>query len=149
VFRILFPAPEGLSVDATPAFEAAPARFGSGTVLLVDDEASVRDVCRRMLERLGFTVLSAADGREAVDLLRSHGDIVRWVLLDLVMPRMDGVETLRLLRELSPGIKVIMSSGYNSAELVERMPKSGVDGFIQKPYRFGDLAALLRKTLSP
>lgn len=106
---------------------------GSGTVLLVDDEETIRALGSEMLRELGFQVLTAEDGKHALEVFRQHEDIA-CVILDLTMPRMDGEQTFRELRRIRPEIKVIMSSGYNEQEVTQKFVGKGLAGFIQKPY---------------
>ncbi len=110
-----------------------------GTVLLVDDEEGVRSMAHRMLERLGFKVLTAVDGIEAVEAFRRHHNEIRLVLLDMTMPRMDGVEAFRALRAIRPDVKVILTSGYSEQMAAEQVGDNGPAAFLQKPYRPADL----------
>ncbi|OHD66997.1 MAG: hypothetical protein A2176_16110 [Spirochaetes bacterium RBG_13_51_14] len=146
-FKILFPAagrpagrPDGISGSVQEW-------RGSGTVLLADDEETIRALGRQMLERLGFTVLTAADGRETLDIFREHAGELTCVILDLTMPHMDGEETFRELRRIRKDVRVIMSSGYNEQEINQRFAGKGIAGFIQKPYQMADLAAKLKEIL--
>ncbi len=147
-FKLLFPA-----ATETPRSLVRPDRSceewqGHGTLLLVDDEAGIRTVARRMLEYLGFCVLTASDGRQALDTLRSHLSDVACVILDLTMPTMDGEETFREMRRLAPDLKVILSSGYNEQTVIQRWVGDGLAGFIQKPYELLTLERTLKKILS-
>lgn len=144
---VLFPASRKASGvrpgrDSSPCGEAV-----RGTVLVVDDDDNVRPVTRMMLERLGFEVLLASNGREGVEVYRARQGEVVCVLLDLTMPEMDGEETFAALRELDPQVRVILSSGYNQLEVVQRFADRGLAGFVQKPYRLADLQAVLEDTL--
>lgn len=112
---------------------------GSGTVLLVDDEETVIGIGSEMLKELGFDVLTAMDGREALDIFKINQDKISYVILDLTMPHLDGEQTFRELRKLKPDVKVIMSSGYNEQEVTQRFAGKGLAGFIQKPYKFSSL----------
>jgi len=147
--KVLFPAshkrPRAAAADEARQ-QAQAARF-SGTILLVDDEKIVRKLTQRMLERLGFAVLSAADGREAVDVFRAHAADVACVILDLTMPGMDGEAAFRELRRIRSDVRVIMSSGYNEQEVAERFVGKGMAGFLQKPYQLGTLSERLRAAL--
>jgi len=112
---------------------------GSGTVLLVDDEETVRGIGAEMLKELGFTVVTANDGREAVEVYKSRGTEISFVILDLTMPHVDGEQCFRELRMLNPDIKVIMSSGFSELEVTQKFVGKGLAGFIQKPYKLSML----------
>jgi PAS domain S-box-containing protein len=111
---------------------------GEGTVLLVDDEGTVRDIGSEMLKELGFEVITANDGREALDRYREHPGI-DLAILDLTMPHMDGEQCFRELRQLNPEVKVIMSSGFSVHEVTQKFAGKGLAGFIQKPYNMSAL----------
>ncbi len=117
--------------------------LGCGTVLLVDDEETVRGIGAEMLKELGFKVITANDGREALEIFKATPEICL-VILDLTMPHMDGEECFRELRRHKPDIKVIMSSGYNEQEVTQRFVGKGLAGFIQKPYKFSTLRDNIR-----
>jgi PAS domain S-box-containing protein len=146
-FKVLFPA-SALPAGAQPKPQAdTSAWLGSGAVLLVDDEAVLRSLGGRMLERLGFTALTAVDGLEALKVYEEHRGTIRCVLLDLTMPRMDGEETFRELRRMDPGLPVILCSGYNEQETISRFVGEGLAGFIQKPYRIANVREALKAAL--
>lgn len=92
--------------------------------------------------------MMAVNGTEAVDLYKQHFDEIACVLLDLTMPHMDGEETFRELRALDPGVRVIMTSGYNEQDVTQRFAGKGLAGFIQKPYQSVDLGRILRETMN-
>ena len=115
---------------------------GSGAVLLVDDEETVRGVGSEMLRELGFTPITAKDGVEAIGIFSKTPGIAL-VILDLTMPRLSGEQCFRELRKLDPRVKVIMSSGYDEQEVAPKFIGKGLSGFIQKPYNL----ALLRDTI--
>lgn len=125
-----------------------PRGRASGTVLLIDDEESVRLVSRDMLRSMGFTVDLAGDGAEGVDLFRRSPHKYDLVLLDLLMPKLDGVETLRLLRSIQADVRVILTSGYNEANAHERLVQAGHSGFIQKPFRVEQLRDEVERVLA-
>jgi PAS domain S-box-containing protein len=116
---------------------------GSGTVLLVDDEETVRGIGVEMLKELGFTVITANDGREGVAVFKQHPEIA-FVILDLTMPHMDGEQCFRELRQLRPDVRVILSSGYNEQEVTQRFVGKGLAGFVQKPYKLSMLKEAIR-----
>lgn len=142
-FKVLLPA-SGRPAELSNAASRRDELQGSGTVLLVDDEETIRVIGAEMLKELGFTVVTAADGREAVEIFKSTPDI-SFVILDLTMPHMDGEQCFRELRQLDPSVKVIMSSGYNEQEVTEKFVGKGLAGFIQKPYRFLTLQDVIRR----
>ena len=150
-FKVLLPA-----VDRTAETPLARATdvsdwHGSGTVLLVDDEEAVRVVARRMLEKMGFRVLQATHGLEAVELLRASeatgAERIVCVILDLTMPHMSGEEAFRELRRIHKDLPIILSSGFNEQDVTQRFVGKGLAGFIQKPYQTKELAAKLRDVL--
>lgn len=100
-----------------------------------------------MLEYGGFTVILAGDGRQAIELFRHHADDVRLVLLDMTMPHLGGEETFRELRRIRDGVKVVMMSGYNEQEVINRFAGKGLGGFIQKPFRQKRLLSTIRDVL--
>ena len=146
-FQVLFPAIE--SPAPVSAVESTPAKpwHGSGTVLVVDDEEIVRSLAKKMVETAGFSVLTANDGEEAVHLYREHQNEIACVLLDLTMPKMGGEEAFRAIRQVSPGVRVILSSGYSEETATGRFSGLGLAGFIQKPYQLDTMIAKLQAAL--
>ncbi len=118
---------------------------GTETLLVADDEGFIRRLARRTLEPLGYTILEAADGDEAVDVYKKHKDAVQLVILDLFMPKTPGKDAFKKLRAMTPHLKVILSSGY--AQAVETPERMGASGYIGKPYQPGDLAHTVRQVL--
>jgi PAS domain S-box-containing protein len=110
-----------------------------GTVLVAEDDATVRAVAKMALEQEGFVVLEAADGRQAVSAFQEQADAIDVVLLDLAMPRMGGEEVLREIRSVRSDVRVVLTSGYNLREISKRFTNQGLDGFLQKPYRHKSL----------
>ncbi len=145
-FRVLFPA-DGMVPAGTEEPEDQALPEGEGTILLVDDEPSVRNVVTSMLEKAGFMVLSAESGQEALEIYRSYPQKISCVLLDLTMPRMSGTRCLEELRKVNPKVKVIISSGFTREDVVSRFTDEEFTGFIQKPYRYDDLMQALSATL--
>lgn len=119
-----------------PAVElsADAALYGKRTVLLVDDDEGLLSLGVKMLEHLGFAVLTAADGREAVELYRERWKEIDLVLMDQMMPHMDGAEAFDELRKLNPDARVILASGYDQEDVAARFAGKGLDGILQKPY---------------
>jgi len=140
--RLGGPAP----APATGPAAGLPPPAGS-TILVVDDEPIVRELSRIALERGGFRVLEARDGLEAVELFRARRETVDLVLLDMTMPRMGGAEAFRRIRELAPGIPVLLTSGYTRAESMEDLADLPPDGFLQKPFRVRQLVIKVQELL--
>ena len=142
-FKILLPASDR-PADLFDLGGQADEWQGSGTVLLVDDEETVRAIGVEMLKELGFAVITANDGREALEIYNSNPDI-DLVILDLNMPHLDGEQCFRALRQLKPDVKVIVSSGYNEQEVTQKFVGKGLSGFLQKPYKVSELKEAIRK----
>ena len=147
-FKVLFPAaPPVGPQSASPPRAPLGAWQGMGIVLLVDDEDSVRTLGARMLERIGFQVLVASDGQEALELYQVRQGEIVLVLLDLTMPYMDGEETFQQLRCFDPQVRVVMTSGYTETEMALRFTGQPRCGFLQKPYTLEGLTQCLREAL--
>jgi PAS domain S-box-containing protein len=145
-FKVLFPADRDRLEALAEESEGRP-WSGTGVILVVDDDETVRAVARQTLELKGFQVLEAEDGRRAVELVREQGPRVGVVLLDMTMPHMDGEAAYREMRHLRPDLRVILSSGYNELEAMGRFMGKGLKGFIQKPYGPRDLLAKIQEVL--
>jgi PAS domain S-box-containing protein len=143
-FDIYLPA---AAAPAPRAPDSPPPEFsGSGKILVVDDEEIVRRIARIALERAGYTVLLAADGREAVEIFRRAAGEIRLVALDMTMPGMSGEQTLSHLRQIRRDVPVMVSSGYAEAEVLQRFGDS-IDGYLHKPYGIVDLARAVHAAL--
>ncbi|MFV8749835.1 response regulator [Nannocystaceae bacterium ST9] len=145
-FRVVFPV-DGVRIVAQPEPNVSEWR-GQGTVLVADDEPMVRRVGVRTLERLGFRVVVASDGREAVERFREHADAIVCVLLDLTMPELDGHQVFRELRAIRPSVPVVLCSGYSEQAVTGLFAGEGLAGFIQKPYTMHSLRETLQRVLS-
>jgi PAS domain S-box-containing protein len=145
-FRVLLPCiAKPAPMGAEPAPEAR--LHGAGTLLVVDDDPTVREVARTMLERRGFSVILAEDGRAALEVFAREGDRISLVLLDLTMPHLSGDETFRLMRAERPDVRGILMSGYSGHELERRFAESGLAGFVQKPFRVEELESCIASAL--
>ncbi len=135
IFALFFPA-STQRPDKKPAkiYNSHPPQQRTGHVLVVDDEEHVQNVAAQMLKASGMTTETARDGYEALDFFRANPDGFALVLLDMTMPRLSGEETLSLLREIRPGIRVLFMSGYNRREFVDALPGRATLGFMQKPF---------------
>jgi signal transduction histidine kinase len=148
-FRVLFPVSKNRDqVTKAEAVDDAHALNGGGTVLVIDDEALVRNVAKAALERSGYAVQVCADGRAGIEAFRTTAAGVSVVLLDMSMPNMSGEETYKRLMEIKSDVKVVLSSGYSEKEAVSRFAGKGLAGFIQKPYSSARLAEVIDSVLN-
>ena len=148
VFRVFFPV--STEEVTSPPEKAGKVQeiIGGCTVLVVEDDERVRKMVKMMLEHLGFSVLEAGDGMEAVAVFKQHQNDIRCVLSDLTMPRMDGWQTLVALRKLSPDIPVILSSGYDEAHAMADEHTERPNAFLGKPYQFKGLSETISRVLA-
>jgi CheY-like chemotaxis protein len=121
--------------------------YGSETILLVDDEDMIWDVIIDMLQELGYSVVLAGNGLEALEVYRENPGSIDLVILDMVMPELDGHRAFFKLREINPEARVLLSSGYVSEDDVRDVLQAGAAGFLRKPYRMVDLARKVRSIL--
>ena len=135
-FKILLPCAEGSAEVLAEEVGDAPLWSGSGRVLVVDDDETVRVTTARMLEACGFTTQLAPDGREGVEAFREAGGDFALVVLDLTMPHLDGEEAFRAITALKPDARVLLMSGFNEQEAIARFTGKGLAGFLQKPFTF-------------
>jgi CheY-like chemotaxis protein len=120
---------------------------GTETILLVDDEEMILDVTKEILEKAGYQVFAARSGREAVEVYEKRLSLIDLVILDMVMPDMDGETTFRRLKDLYPEVKVLISSGYSVEGAASRMLAQGCRGFVQKPFLLYELSKKIREAL--
>jgi two-component system, cell cycle sensor histidine kinase and response regulator CckA len=148
-FKVLFPVQGDAEVSPERAAEHEDVHqfLQGGLVLVADDEGTVCDIAREMLEEIGLTVLTASDGNQAVEMFRESVDKISFVLLDLTMPGLDGAQAFYEMRRLNPDVKVILSSGYNEQDVTHRFVGKGLAGFIQKPYTMAKLIEKLNEVL--
>ncbi|HEX9205131.1 MAG TPA: ATP-binding protein [Candidatus Deferrimicrobiaceae bacterium] len=145
-FSVLLPASaERRKATRHPATGPRP---DTGRILLADDEPDVRAVVRAMLESLGYTVVEAKDGREAVDLFRRGHAGIDMVLLDQLMPRLTGEAALAEMRKIAPGVRAILASGYDESDRVGEIVAAGFGGFLQKPFRRQELGEMIAGILA-
>ena len=146
-FTLLLPAAAANTPPAPTIAAPAPAWVTAGSVLVVDDEESVRTVTARALKLFGFAPILAADGQEGIDQFRKHQDEIVCVLLDMTMPRMNGEDAFAAIRQIRPDACVILTSGYSEQEATERLAGKGIAGFIQKPYELTSLRDAIRAAI--
>ncbi len=148
MFKLLFPVADGRAQTIQQDTANAAKWKGSGTILIVDDEETVRTVCARMAESFGFKAILAVDGLQGVERYKAQRAEISAVLMDLTMPHMDGEETFRQLRALDPGVHVILMSGFNEQEAINRFTGKGLAGFLQKPFKPDQLRTKLQQLFS-
>jgi len=140
-----------LPVSQAAAYQDVPTETqlvkGSETVLLVDDEEMIIKVAQAMLEKLGYRVVVAEDGKQAIDTVKRKGDEIDLVILDLIMPGIKGGKAFDLIHEIQPAMPVILSSGYSLNGQANDIMKRGCNGFIQKPFNISKLSQKIRKIL--
>jgi nitrogen-specific signal transduction histidine kinase/ActR/RegA family two-component response regulator len=144
-FNVYLPATE--EVEEEKEFPASRLLHGKETVLLVDDEEMVIDVGMQMLKKLGYEVLIARGGREALELCNKNRDEIDMVLLDMIMPDMGGSETYDRMRGINSNLKVLLSSGYSINGQAKEILDRGCDGFIQKPFKLERLSEKIREII--
>jgi two-component system, cell cycle sensor histidine kinase and response regulator CckA len=146
-FTIYLPA---MSRASKKAAEPSPDRplDGSGTLLVVDDEPYILNALTGILQDLGYRVIPANSGHQAIELFEKKINQIDGVLLDMIMPDLSGRQVLAQLKKIRPGIKVLLSSGYDLSGLGSNSDEAAGDGFIQKPYQIAQLAAALDKALN-
>jgi CheY-like chemotaxis protein len=146
-FRVFFPV-SAEEILRQPDKAIQPLKMeGGGTVLLVEDEEMLRNMATAMFKRLGFAVLEAKDGVEAVEVFRQHQDEICCVLCDLTMPRMNGWETLTALRNIAPDVPVILASGYDKARVMAGDHPELPQAFLGKPYKLKKLSDAISHAL--
>jgi CheY-like chemotaxis protein len=144
-FTIFLPASEN-GVEGESEAEVRLIK-GSGTLLIVDDEELVLEVGANMLEKLGYTVLKAHNGSEAVDIFKAHRDKIKMVILDIIMPDMGGGAVYEKIKPINPDVKVLLSSGYSVDGQAIELLEAGCDGFMQKPFTMEELSKKIGQIL--
>lgn len=143
-FKLLLPVSQSLVVAQT---EERQIVYGTGTILLVDDEELIRVIGKDLLESLNYRVILACDGLEAISIFKEQSEQIDLVILDMIMPTMSGSETFHGLRKIKSDIKIILSSGFSNNKAIEELKKSGLQGFINKPYNKVELSNILARSL--
>ncbi len=120
---------------------------GSETILLVDDEPMIIDIAQEILAVLGYKILTAASGKEALEIYNCHQDTINFCIIDMIMPHMSGSELFDRLKKINPAVKVLLSSGYSIDGQAREILNRGCDGFIQKPFTISQLSIKIREIL--
>jgi len=121
--------------------------IGTGTVLMVDDEEAIIEVGKELLEAIGYKVLTAIDGKEAIEIYKKNMDKIDIVLLDMIMPDMGGGKVFDIIKKINPDAKVLLISGYSLDNRVAKILNRGCDGFIQKPFNLNELSGKIKKII--
>lgn len=145
-FRIYFPTLER-PADFDETFPTGAPPGGTETILIVDDDESIRNLGERILSTAGYTVLTACDGKEALEIHSKERDRIALVVLDLIMPEMGGKQCLEELLQVNPRLNVLVASGYSSNGPTNETSLVGAKGFISKPFDMRQLLAMVRKTI--
>jgi len=146
IFKIYLPASEKSAKKSVKS--AGQIIEGRGTILLVDDEEMVLDVGVQLLKVLGYTVLEARSGKEAVAVYRENKNKIDMVLLDMIMPDMGGGQAYDRMKEINPNVRGLLSSGYTIDGQATKILERGCDGFIQKPFNMKELSRSVRNILN-
>ena len=146
VFSMYFPASTAL-IQKDPIV-SEPIEEGDETILLVDDEEMIIDVGGQLLEKLGYAVLEARGGREAIQIYQENKDDIDMIILDMIMPDMGGSEVYDKIKTFDPEVKVLLSSGYSVDGQATEILKRGCNGFIQKPFNLKKLSKKIREVLN-
>jgi len=147
VFQVFFPASME-EEPALPKFEEETIELFSGRVLLVDDEAVILEITQAALGALGFEVVTAVDGLEALEAFKKAPREFTLVLMDVTMPRMDGIEALHTMRAIRSEVPIVLCSGYSDLGSIRELMEDGLVHFLQKPYQVKDLRKAIRNCLS-
>ncbi|MGV3707392.1 MAG: PAS domain-containing hybrid sensor histidine kinase/response regulator [Gemmatimonas sp.] len=150
--RLYFPAAyeeKERTLASTPANTGSASARVRTRVLVVDDDAHVRALAHRVLDRLNYEAFEVSDGQEALDYLRADPTQVDAVLLDMTMPRLNGEDTLRGIRGLAPWMPVILMSGHDEREVTPRLLEHGLGGYLQKPFTVDALASMFARVVGP
>jgi two-component system, cell cycle sensor histidine kinase and response regulator CckA len=145
-FEVYFPAIEPQEEPEQETSEVMPT-FGTETILLIDDEDFVRDLGERILTRAGYKVLTATNGKEALDVFRKERSEISLVILDMIMPVMGGRDCLKALRTIDPQLKVLVASGLTTDPSTKERLETDTKGFVSKPFRVKELLQQVRKVL--
>jgi len=148
-FKVYLPVAVGdaAAAAAEPEKHGESLRKGAETILVVDDEEAVLSLAGRILEKAGYIAILADKGKEAVRVYRERHDEIALVVLDMVMPEMDGRDVFNALKEIDPDVKVILSSGFSVSGQAGALMEEGIQAFVQKPFSIADLCNTVRRVI--
>jgi DNA-binding response OmpR family regulator/two-component sensor histidine kinase len=147
MFRLYFPIVTLATPDAQDVHDT-PLVSGEGSILVIDDEATVRNFAEAALTKMGYSVITAENGEAGLQIIQQEGGNLKAVLLDLAMPVMDGEEALQQIRQLTPSLPVLISTGFSLSSEYERLSQKGATAFLSKPFTVGQLSTALQKLQS-
>jgi CheY-like chemotaxis protein len=148
IFHLLLPLSEQQSSPIMQDTDTSSPIAGSGRILLVDDESAIRETAGSLLKELGYQVVCAADGREALALFETDPDGYDAVILDMIMPEMNGKDCFAALQQIRQGVRVILSSGFTQEKDLKLMLSKGLSGFVRKPYQNAELSRILAEVIN-
>ena len=144
-FKVYLPIPNSeLAVDKSTQQDSSEPWQGSGTILLVEDEEMLMTMVKVLLNKLGFSVIEASNGKEALELYQKNSDDITLVVTDMGMPVMNGYELFRELKKLKPELPIIISSGFGDADVTSKIAREDIAGLISKPYSFDQLREVVK-----
>ena len=144
-FKVYLPVAKSVATEEESPQQAAPALWqGNGTVLLVEDEVEVISIASAMMKEMGFTVIEAVNGKEALELYQQGAADITLVVTDIGMPVMDGYELFRKLKTIDPKLPIIISSGFGNTDIKSNLPIEEIAGLVSKPYNFDRLRVVLQ-----
>lgn len=148
-FKVFLPIEPTASTGDMPLILTAPAatQLKSCTILLVEDDEQVRMAARAMLQKMGFTIIEASNGKEALEVYQRNANDINLVITDIGMPVMDGYELFQKLKSLNPILSIIVSSGFSDTVVTSRIPRNDIAGFMSKPYRFDKMQEVLKNVV--
>lgn len=149
VFRVFLPH-TGEEQEEHRVPETPPRRIKGGeTILVIDDEAAIRILLEQMLEMMGYKVLLASSGEEGVEVYRENEERISLVIVDMMMTGINGLQCFEQLKKINPEVRAVLCSGYSRESRAHEMLEAGVGGFLQKPFKYGNLAEMIDKNLTP
>jgi two-component system, cell cycle sensor histidine kinase and response regulator CckA len=148
-FNIYLPVLQGAESAASTEKKPFVIPKGEGLILVVDDEESLRQTAKAILEECGFDVILAENGEEGVMVFEERHGEIKAVLLDMLMPKKSGKEAYLEMKKIDPGLKVLLASGFRQDERVESVLNLGVQGFVQKPYSLESLSKSIFAVINP
>ncbi|MFA6566693.1 MAG: response regulator [Victivallales bacterium] len=146
-FKIYLPCAKAGSEDTSEMFSSPVVQTGTETILVVDDEEAVLKLAGRILKKAGYTVLLANSGKKAVELHKKHRKDIALVVLDMIMPDMDGRDVYQAIKKMKPDVKVVLSSGYSINGKAGKLMAEGIQGFVQKPFSVAEFCNSVRNVI--